>query len=55
MVYLREKYYYLEDADIVLAQDIGSKAVCIKAMMQLGAYAEYGVQKKQEFLRNLGG
>ena len=101
------KFGLLEHTDIVLAQDIGSKAACIAEMMkfgydlnkvvmvgdapgdcdaaekngvhyypilvnhekeswdeaiavafgklQSGEYAEYGAQKKQEFLRNLGG
>ena len=101
------KFGLLEHTDIVLAQDIGSKAHCIAEMMkfgydpnkvlmvgdapgdsdaaekngvhyypilvnhekeswdeaiavafgklQSGAYAEYGAQKKQEFLHNLGG
>ena len=101
------KFGLLEHTDIVLAQDIGSKAACIKEMLKFGydlnkvlmigdapgdcdaaekngvhyypilvnhekeswdeaiavafdklkagEYAEYGAQKKQEFLRNLGG
>ena len=101
------KFGLLEHTDIVLAQDIGSKAACIAEMLkfgydvnkvvmvgdapgdcdaaekngvhyypilvnhekeswdeaiavafgklQSGEYAEYGAQKKQEFLRNLGG
>ena len=101
------KFGLLEHTDIVLAQDVGSKAACIKEMLkfgydpdkvvmvgdapgdcdaaekngvcyypilvnhekaswdeaiavafaklQSGAYAEYGAQKKQEFLANLGG
>ncbi len=101
------KFGLLEHTDIVLAQDIGSKAACIKEMLkfgydldkvvmvgdapgdcdaaekngvhyypilvnhekeswdeaiavgfgklQSGEYAEYGAEKKQEFLRNLGG
>ena len=101
------KFGLLEHTDIVLAQDVGSKAACIKEMLkfgydlnkvvmvgdapgdcdaaekncvhyypilvnhekeswdeaiavgfgklQSGEYAEYGAQKKQEFLRNLGG
>ena len=101
------KFGLLEHTDIVLAQDIGSKAACIKEMLkfgydldkvvmvgdapgdcdaaekngvhyypilvnhekeswdeaiavafgklQEGCYAAYGAQKKQEFLRNLGG
>jgi len=101
------KFGLLEHTDIVLAQDVGSKAACIAAMLkfgydvnkvvmvgdapgdcdaaekngvhyypilvnhekeswdeaiavafdklQSGDYAEYGAQKKQEFLRNLGG
>ena len=101
------KFGLLEHTDIVLAQDIGSKAACIKEMMkfgydpekvvmigdapgdcdaaekngvhyypilvnhekeswdeaiavafgklQSGTYAPYGSDKKQEFLRNLGG
>jgi len=101
------KFGLLEHTDIVLAQDIGSKAACIKEMMrfgyepekilmigdapgdcdaaekngvlyypilvnhekeswdeviavgfdklQSGEYPEYGVRKKQDFLRNLGG
>ena len=101
------KFGLLEHTDIVLAQDVGSKAACIKEMLkfgydvnkvvmigdapgdcdaaeknsvhyypilvnhekeswdeaiavafgklQSGEYAEYGVQKKKEFLRNLGG
>ena len=101
------KFGLLEHTDIVLAQDIGSKAACIKEMLkfgydlnkvvmvgdapgdcdaaekngvhyypilvnhekaswdeaiavayaklQSGEYAEYGAQKKEEFLRNLGG
>ena len=101
------KFGLLEHTDIVLAQDVGSKAACIKEMLkfgydpekvvmvgdapgdcdaaekngvhyypilvnhekaswdeaiavafsrlQSGAYAEYGAQKKKEFLRNLGG
>ena len=101
------KFGLLEHTDIVLAQDIGSKAACIKEMLkfgydldkvvmvgdapgdcdaaekngvhyypilvnhekeswdeaiavafsnlQSGAYAEYGAQKKQDFLHNLGG
>ena len=101
------KFGLLEHTDIVLAQDIGSKAACIKEMMQFGyepdkvlmigdapgdcdaaekngvhyypilvnhekeswdeviaegfsklqsgTYAEYGAQKKQAFLQNLGG
>ena len=100
------KFGLLEHTDIVLAQDIGSKAACIKEMMkfgyepdkvlmigdapgdcdaaekngvhyypilvnlekesweeavnvgfsklQSGAYTEYGAQKKQAFLHNLG-
>ena len=101
------KFGLLEHTDIVLAQDVGSKAACIKEMMkfgydpkkvvmigdapgdcdaaekngvyyypilvnhekesweeaivtafaklQSGEYADYGVQKKQAFLHNLGG
>ncbi len=101
------KFGLLEHTDIVLAQDVGSKAACIKEMLkfgydrnkvvmvgdapgdcdaaekngvhyypilvnhekesweeaiavafgklQSGEYAEYGVEKKQAFLRNLGG
>ena len=101
------KFGLLEHTDIVLAQDVGSKAACIKEMLkfgydtnkvvmvgdapgdcdaaekngvhyypilvnhekeswdeaiavafgklQSGEYAEYGVKKKQEFLKNLGG
>ena len=101
------KFGLLEHTDIVLAQDVGSKAACIKEMLkfgydinkvvmvgdapgdcdaaekngvhyypilvnhekeswdeaiavafsklQSGEYAEYGAQKKQEFLKNLGG
>ena len=101
------KFGLLEHTDIVLAQDVGSKAACIKEMLkfgydidkvvmigdapgdcdaaekngvhyypilvnnekaswdeaiavaygklQSGAYAPYGAEKKQEFLRNLGG
>ena len=101
------KFGLLEHTDIVLAQDIGSKAACIAAMMkfgydpdkvvmvgdapgdcdaaerngvhyypilvnhekaswdeaiavgfnklQSGEYAAYGAEKKEEFLRNLGG
>ena len=101
------KFGLLEHTDIVLAQDVGSKAACIQEMLkfgydpdkvimigdapgdcdaaekngvyyypilvnhekaswdeaiavafsklQSGAYAEYGAQKKQEFLANLGG
>ena len=101
------KFGLLEHTDIVLAQDIGSKAACIKEMLkfgydldkvvmvgdapgdcdaaekngvhyypilvnhekeswdeaiavafsklQSGAYAEYGAQKKRDFLHNLGG
>ena len=101
------KFGLLEHTDIVLAQDVGSKAACIKEMMkfgydpekvvmigdapgdcdaaekngvhyypilvnhekeswdeaiavafgklQSGTYAPYGSDKKQEFLRNLGG
>ena len=101
------KFGLLEHTDIVLAQDVGSKAACIKEMLkfgydvnkvvmvgdapgdcdaaekngvhyypilvnhekasweeaiavafsrlQSGAYAEYGAQKKKEFLQNLGG
>ena len=101
------KFGLLEHTDIVLAQDVGSKAACIKEMLkfgydldkvvmvgdapgdcdaaekngvhyypilvnhekeswdeaiavafgklQSGAYAEYGAQKKREFLQNLGG
>ena len=101
------KFGLLEHTDIVLAQDVGSKAACIAEMLkfgydlnkvvmvgdapgdcdaaekngvhyypilvnhekeswdeaiavaygklQSGEYAEYGVGKKQEFLRNLGG
>ena len=101
------KFGLLEHTDIVLAQDVGSKAACIKEMLkfgysldkvvmigdapgdcdaaekngvyyypilvnhekeswyeaiavaygklQEGCYAAYGVEKKQEFLRNLGG
>jgi phosphoglycolate phosphatase-like HAD superfamily hydrolase len=101
------KFGLLEHTDIVLAQDVGSKAACIKEMLkfgydpskvvmigdapgdcdaaekngvhyypilvnhekeswdeaiavafgklQSGEYADYGVEKKQEFLRNLGG
>lgn len=101
------KFGLLEHTDIVLAQDVGSKAACIREMMkfgydpgkvvmvgdapgdcdaaekngvhyypilvnhekeswdeavavafeklQSGAYAQYGAEKKQEFLRNLGG
>jgi len=101
------KFGLLEHTDIVLAQDVGSKAACIKEMLkfgydvdkvvmvgdapgdcdaaekngvhyypilvnhekeswdeaiavgfgklQEGSYAEYGAEKKKEFLRNLGG
>ena len=101
------KFGLLEHTDIVLAQDVGSKAACIAAMLrfgydpkkvlmvgdapgdsdaaekngvyyspilvghekqswdeaisvafgklQSGEYTEYGAQKKQEFLHNLGG
>ena len=101
------KFGLLEHTDIVLAQDVGSKAACFKEMMkfgydpkkvvmigdapgdcdaaekngvyyspilvnhekesweeaivtaftklQSGEYADYGVQKKQAFLHNLGG
>lgn len=101
------KFGLLEHTDIVLAQDVGSKAACIAAMLkfgydldkvvmvgdapgdcdaaekngvhyypilvnhekeswdeaiavgfgklQAGEYTEYGVQKKKEFLANLGG
>jgi len=101
------KFGLLEHTDIVLAQDVGSKAACIKEMLkfgydldkvvmvgdapgdcdaaekngvhyypilvnhekeswdeaiavafgklQSGEYAEYGAQKKKEFLQNLGG
>lgn len=101
------KFGLLEHTDIVLAQDVGSKAACIREMLkfgydphkvvmvgdapgdcdsaekngvyyypilvnhekeswdeaiavgfgklQSGQYAEYGAEKKQEFLRNLGG
>ena len=101
------KFGLLEHTDIVLAQDVGSKAACIAEMMkfgydpnkvvmvgdapgdcdaaekngvhyypilvnhekeswdeaiavafgklQSGEYAEYGAQKKQDFLHNLGG
>ncbi len=101
------KFGLLDHTDIVLAQDVGSKAACIAGMLkfgyekdkvlmvgdapgdsdaakkngvyyypilvnheyeswveaiatafpklQAGAYAEYGVQKEQEFLQNLGG
>ena len=101
------KFGLLDHTDIVLAQDVGSKAACIKEMLkfgydldkvvmvgdapgdsdaaekngvyyypilvnhekeswdeaiavafsklQAGEYAAYGAQKKQEFLRNLGG
>ena len=101
------KFGLLEHTDIVLAQDVGSKAACIAEMMkfgydpnkvlmvgdapgdcdaaekngvyyypilvnhekeswdeaitngfgklQSGEYTEYGAQKKQEFLANLGG
>ena len=101
------KFGLLEHTDIVLAQDVGSKAACIAAMLkfgydldkvvmvgdapgdcdaaeknnvyyypilvnhekeswdeaiavgfgklQSGEYAEYGAQKKKEFLENLGG
>ena len=101
------KFCLLEHTDIVLAQDVGSKAACIKEMLkfgydpekvvmigdapgdcdaaekngvnyypilvnhekeswdeaiavafgklQSGTYAPYGSDKKQEFLRNLGG
>ena len=101
------KFGLLEHTDIVLAQDIGSKAACIKEMLKFGydpdkvvmigdapgdcdaaekngvhyypilvnhekdswdeaisvaygklrsgEYASYGAEKKQEFLRNLGG
>ena len=101
------KFGLLEHTDIVLAQDVGSKAACIKEMLkfgydvdkvvmvgdapgdcdaaekngvhyypilvnhekeswdeaiavgfgklQEGCYAEYGAEKKKEFLRNLGG
>ena len=101
------KFGLLEHTDIVLAQDVGSKAACIAAMLkfgydlnkvvmvgdapgdcdaaeknnvhyypilvnhekeswdeaiavgfgklQSGEYAEYGAQKKKEFLANLGG
>ena len=101
------KFGLLEHTDIVLAQDVGSKAACIKEMLkfgydldkvvmvgdapgdcdaaekngvhyypilvnhekeswdeaiavafgklQEGCYAEYGAEKKQEFLQNLGG
>ena len=101
------KFGLLEHTDIVLAQDVGSKAACIKEMLkfgydlnkvvmvgdapgdcdaaekngvhyypilvnhekeswdeaiavafgklQSGEYADYGTEKKQEFLKNLGG
>ena len=94
------KFGLLNHTDIVLAQDVGSKAACIKEMLkfgydpqkvvmvgdapgdcdaaekngvyyekaswdeaiavafdklQSGEYAAYGAEKKQEFLRNLGG
>ena len=93
------KFGLLPHTDIVLAQDVGSKAACIAAMLKFGydpqkvlmvgdapgdcdsaekngvyyypilvnhekqsweklrsgEYAEYGAQKKQAFLRNLGG
>ncbi len=101
------KFGLLEHTDIVLAQDVGSKAACIKEMLkfgydldkvvmvgdapgdcdaaekngvhyypilvnhekeswdeaisvafgklQSGAYAQYGAEKKQAFLQNLGG
>ena len=101
------KFGLLEHTDIVLAQDVGSKAACIKEMLKFGydvdkvvmvgdapgdcdaaekngvhyypilvnhekeswdeaiavgfgklregCYAEYGAEKKKEFLRNLGG
>jgi len=101
------KFGLLEHTDIVLAQDVGSKAACIAAMMKFGydpdkvvmvgdapgdcdaaekngvhyypilvnhekeswdeavsaafdrlrqgTYAPYGTQKKEDFLRNLGG
>ena len=101
------KFGLLDHTDIVLAQDVGSKAACIKEMLKFGydldkvvmvgdapgdcdaaekngvyyypilvnhekeswneaiavafeklrsgRYEEYGVEKKQEFLRNLGG
>ena len=101
------KFGLLQHTDIVLAQDVGSKAACIKEMLkfgydvnkvvmigdapgdcdaaekngvhyypilvnhekeswdeaiavafsklQSGEYAEYGAEKKREFLRNLGG
>ena len=101
------KFGLLEHTDIVLAQDVGSKAACIAQMLRFGydrnkvlmigdapgdcdaaekngvhyypilvghekeswdeaiasafaalrsdSYAEYGVQKKKEFLENLGG
>ena len=101
------KFGLLQHTDIVLAQDVGSKAACIKEMLkfgydvdkvvmvgdapgdcdaaekngvhyypilvnhekeswdeaiavgfgklQEGCYAEYGAEKKKEFLRNLGG
>ena len=101
------KFGLLEHTDIVLAQDVGSKAACIKEMLkfgydlnkvvmvgdapgdcdaaekngvhyypilvnhekeswdeaiavafgklQSGEYADYGAEKKQEFLKNLGG
>ena len=101
------KFGLLEHTDIVLAQDVGSKAACIKEMLKFGydvdkvvmvgdapgdcdaaekngvhyypilvnhekeswdeaiavgfgklregRYAEYGAEKKKEFLRNLGG
>ena len=101
------KFGLLEHTDIVLAQDVGSKAACIAEMLKFGydlnkvvmvgdapgdsdaaekngvyyypilvnhekeswdeaiavafgmlrsgEYAEYGAEKKQEFLRNLGG
>ena len=101
------KFGLLEHTDIVLAQDVGSKAACIKEMLKFGydldkvvmvgdapgdcdaaerngvhyypilvnhekeswdeaiavgfgklrsgEYAEYGAQKKKEFLQNLGG
>ena len=101
------KFGLLEHTDIVLAQDVGSKAACIKEMLKFGydpakvvmvgdapgdcdaaekngvyyypilvnhekeswdeaiavafgklrsgEYAEYGIAKKQEFLKNLGG
>ena len=101
------KFGLLEHTDIVLAQDVGSKAACIKEMLKFGYdidkvvmvgdapgdcdaaekngvhyypilvnhekeswdeaiavafsklrsgdYAEYGAQKKKEFLQNLGG